>query len=252
MASNQQIEMLQQDVPADAVSEREGPGGRRLSYVEGAWVIDELNRIFGNAEWGHEIVRLETTYDEIREDSKAEVGARCIVRLTVNGQPSHDGVGHGRGIDRSPAMAHESADKEAETDALKRAAKNLGRRLGLSLYLHGKAASRPSESTEYKAGKSDGGDHTPPPSTSGRAKTPGSDERMRFGKYKGDLWADIPDHYLDYILEKFDNETIKNLARGEQERRGQGNRQESQSQPQDGHVDNDGGPPAHGDDDIPF
>jgi DNA repair and recombination protein RAD52 len=45
-----------------------------------------------------------------------------------------DGCGAGHGIDRDAGLAHESALKEAETDAMKRAFMTFGNPFGLALY----------------------------------------------------------------------------------------------------------------------
>jgi hypothetical protein len=55
------------------------------------------------------------------------------VRVTV-GDVVRDGTGYGSGIDRDLGAAHESAVKEAETDAMKRALMTFGNPFGLALY----------------------------------------------------------------------------------------------------------------------
>jgi hypothetical protein len=60
------------------------------------------------------------------------------VRITVtaggNGTLIHEGTGAGHGIDTDLGLAHESAIKEAETDAMKRALVTFGNPFGLALY----------------------------------------------------------------------------------------------------------------------
>ena len=60
------------------------------------------------------------------------------VRITVftasRGLLIREGTGAGHGIDVDLGQAHESAIKEAETDAMKRALVTFGGRFGLSLY----------------------------------------------------------------------------------------------------------------------
>src|SRR5690606_8727621 len=55
------------------------------------------------------------------------------VRVTV-GEIVREGVGSGHGIDVDVGLAHESAIKEAETDAMKRALMTFGNPFGLALY----------------------------------------------------------------------------------------------------------------------
>jgi recombination DNA repair RAD52 pathway protein len=52
-------------------------------------------------------------------------GNRTVIR---------EGIGTGHGIDRDLGQAHESAVKEAETDAMKRALSTFGSQFGLALY----------------------------------------------------------------------------------------------------------------------
>ncbi|EAQ68841.1 rad52/22 double-strand break repair family protein [Synechococcus sp. RS9909] len=52
-------------------------------------------------------------------------GERCLIR---------EGSGAGQGIDLDQGLAHESALKEAETDATKRALMSFGNAFGLALY----------------------------------------------------------------------------------------------------------------------
>jgi recombination DNA repair RAD52 pathway protein len=55
------------------------------------------------------------------------------VRVIV-GDVIRDGMGSGHGIDADCGLAHESAIKEAETDAMKRALMTFGNPFGLALY----------------------------------------------------------------------------------------------------------------------
>lgn len=135
MITDEQRKKLLAALPADRVAERT-QAGRALSYVEGWWVIGQLNEIFGPGGWGYDV----TTREVHRAEEQSEKGkrwrvsysARCV--LTIPGCPTITDVGHGHGIDRDCGNAVESAEKEAATDALKRAAKSLGWRLGLALY----------------------------------------------------------------------------------------------------------------------
>ena len=78
------------------------------------------------------------------------------VRVTV-GEIVREGVGAGHGIDVDLGLAHESAIKEAETDAMKRALMTFGNPFGLALYdksqenvSHGPTMSERAELAEKK------------------------------------------------------------------------------------------------------
>jgi DNA repair and recombination protein RAD52 len=114
--------------------------GRTLSYVEGWWAIAEANRIFGFDAWDRETVDLRQL-GEAYQDAKSlyRVAYMAKVRITVraDGRATmvvRDGCGYGSGIDRDLGSAHESAIKEAETDAMKRALMTFGNPFGLALY----------------------------------------------------------------------------------------------------------------------
>ncbi len=74
------------------------------------------------------------------EERKPGWGVTYIarVRITVlaggHGPLIREGTGAGHGYDTDLGLAHESAIKEAETDAMKRALVTFGARFGLSLY----------------------------------------------------------------------------------------------------------------------
>ena len=145
---------LDEKIPREAVAQREGGGKTKLSYLEGWYVIDRLNAIFGQGNWQYGIDELKLVYQgEVagQYGSKHCCSYVAQVRLEVR-QPtqmkekepdvfsysnwvSFTEVGYGDGSDKSnPGKAHELAVKEAVTDGVKRAAKNLGMSMGLALY----------------------------------------------------------------------------------------------------------------------
>lgn len=135
------LEQLQQEldapIPRSAVSQRSGGGGKSLSYLQGHYVIDRLNKTFGPLGWATDIKSLEKLF-EGKVDDKYYVSYGATVRLVVQGPDGkateHTDVGYGDGSDRHPGKPYELARKEAITDALKRCAKNLGQSMGLALY----------------------------------------------------------------------------------------------------------------------
>lgn len=111
---------------------------RGYSYVQGWLVIAEANRIFGFDGWSREMVELKCVSEKERGIGKDQdpgwgVTYTAKVRVTIDGIV-RDGCGAGHGIDRDLGQAHESALKEAETDAMKRALMTFGNPFGLALY----------------------------------------------------------------------------------------------------------------------
>ena len=126
--NEQQKQLLSEPLQKSAVKERSGGGGRSLSYIEGWHAIAEANRIFGFDGWASETVSMECVGND-----GGTVSYVCKVRVTVDGIIREGwGAGHGRG--GSAGDRHESAVKEAETDARKRALMTFGNHFGLALY----------------------------------------------------------------------------------------------------------------------
>lgn len=112
--------------------------GRGLSYIESWWAISEANRIFGFDGWNRETVEIRMVAEREREiGARKEPGWSVSyigkVRVTVGGIV-REGCGAGHGIDRDLGQAHESALKEMESDAAKRALMTFGNQFGLALY----------------------------------------------------------------------------------------------------------------------
>lgn len=142
-------EALAKPLDARHVAQRE-KGGQKLSYVEGWHVIAEANRIFGFDGWTRELVDLtENTPPTTNQKSNVVVSFRARVRVTVGGIV-REGTGFGSGIAKDIHDAYESAIKEAETDAMKRAFMTFGNPFGLALYdkTQANVASGPSPALE--------------------------------------------------------------------------------------------------------
>lgn len=136
---------LDANIPQDVIATRQGGGGKSLSYLETWYVIDRLNQVLGQGNWSYssEVTKV---FEGKSANSYGEVFATSYiaqVSLEVN-LADDDGYrsyakftdyGYGDGTDKTnPGKAHELAVKEAVSDGLKRAAKNLGRSMGLALY----------------------------------------------------------------------------------------------------------------------
>lgn len=118
-------------------------------YMEAYDIRAHLNRVFGFARWSADVISMELVFERFHQNSKkvdaVSVGYRAGLTLTVC---SPDGellatyteyaAGSASGFPvAKQADAHDMAIKTAESQALKRAAANLGDQFGLSLYQNG-------------------------------------------------------------------------------------------------------------------
>jgi DNA recombination protein Rad52 len=140
--SPEQITALSAPLDRAKVRQRE-QGRNKVSYLEGWQVIAEANRIFGFDGWQRETIAVECVNQSERtigRDGRSGWGVTYTarVRITVGatdaGPVIREGSGAGHGIDVDLGQAHESAIKEAETDAMKRALMTFGNPFGLALY----------------------------------------------------------------------------------------------------------------------
>jgi DNA recombination protein Rad52 len=130
--------------PLDRANVRQREQGRgKVNYLEGWQLIAEANRIFGFDGWQRQTIAVRCVAQgerTIGRDQKPGWGvtytARVRVTVTAGGLPPliREGTGAGHGIDTDLGQAHESAIKEAETDAMKRALMTFGNPFGLALY----------------------------------------------------------------------------------------------------------------------
>lgn len=120
--------------PLDGRSVRQRTqAGMKLDYIEGWHAIAEANRIFGFDGWTRETVTMQETRAPEKVQDKWRVGYMSCVRVSALGV-MREGTGFGSGISRDLGDAVESAIKEAETDAMKRALMTFGNPFGLALY----------------------------------------------------------------------------------------------------------------------
>ncbi len=171
MFTPEQIEQLRAPLDPKHVTERD-QGGKTLSYVQGWHVIAEANRIFGFDKWTRETLETrETNRDLVELTGKSgpykqwRVGYVAKVRIDANGVV-REGTGYGSGMGKPEALgdAIESAIKEAETDAMKRALMTFGNPFGLALY----------DKTQANVAAPDIGRKTP-----AQAKRDGDDARIK-------------------------------------------------------------------------
>jgi hypothetical protein len=140
MLNDTQYEQLLKPLNPARVAKRSG-GGRQLSYLEAWDVKAHLNRIFGFLNWSADVQDSVQAFEEKNEKGQWHVGYKVTLTLSF---PQHlctyteSAVGFATLPSRGEA--HDMAIKTAESDALKRAAINLGTQFGLSLYNNGATA----------------------------------------------------------------------------------------------------------------
>ena len=128
--TQEQVEELKQPIDLQNVAERKTGWDQKVPFVESWKAIDEANRIFGFDGWSSETIQL----DCVQSDEFC-VTYIAKVRVTVGGIIKEGvGAGHGKGEKVNLGDKHESAVKEAESDARKRALMQFGYQFGLSLY----------------------------------------------------------------------------------------------------------------------
>lgn len=139
---NDVIMALDAKIPREAISERDGGGGRKLSYLEGWYIINRLNEVFGIGNWAYNSTiqklhegQVEDRYGKKKFTAHYAAQVRLVVTFPGGLQTEFTDCGYGDGQDpTSPGKPHELAIKESITDGLKRCAKNLGMSMGLALY----------------------------------------------------------------------------------------------------------------------
>ena len=153
--------------------------GSRASYIEAWHAIAEANRIFGHGGWDREMVRCEETnrelLDVMQKNARVKqwrVGYIYTIRISVHGADGQirrrEGTGFGSGFSRLEALgeAIESAIKEAESDAMKRALMTFGNPFGLALYdkkkAHVGASIFGDDDEDEDVGSADAGQREPP------------------------------------------------------------------------------------------
>jgi DNA recombination protein Rad52 len=137
-----QIDSLTAPLDPRHVKERDAPGGVKLSYIEGWQAIKEANRIFGHGNWDRRTIMCDCVWQGERNTrgGKTLQAASYVARVEIvvhhedGAMTRREGTGAGGGFGQDMGEAHESAIKEAETDAMKRALMTFGNPFGLALY----------------------------------------------------------------------------------------------------------------------
>lgn len=168
--TNDQVRQLNQPLQQGVIKVR-NQGDKTLDYVEAHYVIRKMNTIFGFAGWNRRLTSMNMVQCEQLEVERTSngkkymvkqwyVGYTATVRVDV-GNIVREGTGFGQGIDKDLGRAHESAIKEAESDAMKRALITFGDQFGLALY---------DKKKEHVANDDEG--DTPPPTATGPKRSP--------------------------------------------------------------------------------
>ncbi len=114
-----------------------------FDYIEAWRAMETANEIFGFEGWDRETdTRMTAEYErEMGPENRKYMGwaVSYTARSTITVRAGdvvirRQGTGAGHGYDRDRGKAHESAIKEAESDAMKRALSSFGNRFGLALY----------------------------------------------------------------------------------------------------------------------
>lgn len=142
MLNHAQYEQLLKPLNPARVAKRSG-GGRQLSYLEAWDVKAHLNRIFGFLNWSADVIESCLAFEEQNDKGNWHVGYKITLRLSFGKEwteTTYTECAVGFATLPSRGEAHDMAIKTAESDALKRAAINLGTQFGLSLYNNGATA----------------------------------------------------------------------------------------------------------------
>ncbi|OXG22631.1 DNA repair and recombination protein RAD52 [Cryptococcus neoformans Tu401-1] len=118
------------------ITQRPGPGGSsKLCYIEGWKVVELANDVFGFNGWSTTVVSLTTDFLDVNKDGRVSVNCTAIIRVTLLDGTFHEDVGCGQGDNmKGRGAALDKAQKEAVTDATKRALRSFGNMLGNCLY----------------------------------------------------------------------------------------------------------------------
>jgi DNA recombination protein Rad52 len=138
MLNQQQYDQLLKPLNPSRVAKR-SQAGRSLSYLEAWDVKAHLNRIFGFLNWSADVLEATLAFEDQNEKGQWQVGYKVILclRLHDGSFASYTEAAVGSASLPQRGEAHDMAVKTAESDALKRAAINLGTQFGLSLYDNG-------------------------------------------------------------------------------------------------------------------
>ena len=114
--------LLNQKLGPEYMSDRAGPGGKKVQYIEGWRAVETANQVLGFNGWSSQIIS--QTVDFIDQDAtglKFSVGVCSTIRITLKDGSYREDVGYGMSENnKSRGMALENARKSSVTDGIKR------------------------------------------------------------------------------------------------------------------------------------
>ena len=125
-------------IPFELLSIRDGPGGTKLTYIDGCTTIDLLNHVFGFENWHSFTDSIQENITKSGNNNTFDIMVTARIRLVVkiggyNITRSDVGIDY-KENQRSVGQGYENACKSAVTDGLKRCARQYGNFLGNCLY----------------------------------------------------------------------------------------------------------------------
>ena len=140
MLNQKQREVLLKGINPKRIASR-NQAGRSLSYLEAWDVKAHLIRIFGFGGWSWNVTTADIAFEDQNDKGQWQVGYKVIGTLLIHSlKCEYTEAAIGSASLPQRGEAHDMAIKTAESDALKRAAINLGDQFGLSLYNSGATA----------------------------------------------------------------------------------------------------------------
>lgn len=222
----EQYEQLLKPLNSTRVAQR-SQAGRSLSYLEAWDVKAHLIRIFGFGGWSADVLSAELAFEEQNEKKQWHVGYRVVMRLTIHAEdyaePTYTEAAVGSATLPQRGEAHDMAIKTAESDALKRAAINLGTQFGLSLYDNG--STRDVVRGTLRPPNGDGGITPPttpdsatlPPVSAYAEATVATDEDMLrsiWDTCEANGWLDMAPEGYELTMKRVINDRLAELREG--------------------------------------
>ncbi|KAL9653442.1 hypothetical protein ABK040_002077 [Willaertia magna] len=129
-----QRELLKK-LDSDAITKRPGPNGQQVHYIETWKAIELANQLFGFNGWSSSIMEINNDYIDQTPQGKFNCGVSAIIRVSLKDGSFHEDIGYGVSDNQKhKGAAFEQAKKTAVSDGLKRALRNFGNALGLTIY----------------------------------------------------------------------------------------------------------------------
>jgi len=188
------------------VREREGRGGRMLSYVAGHDVVHRLNEAF-DGDWSFQVKHQQVLNDQV------VVLGRLTAADSVKEQFGGSDIMYFKGTQNAVSISDDF--KAATTDALKKCASLMG----VALHLYDDREDAPAQSTSRQSHRPTARSGGTTPSSPGGAA--GGSFVFPWGKHKGTPLTEVPESYLLWIdnADDFKDKTIQGLVRQELQRR---------------------------------